>query len=116
MLSGGDRGTLSPCRNVADNNDVSDVGRRRKTWAAALTNVLSPARIQDVDWEKAKDIAARDVLTDMLRGQPGVRVFERPYVAPEAVPQMTPEEFDAYVRAELARWRKVVKEARASVD
>jgi len=28
----------------------------------------------------------------------------------------TPEEFDAYLRAELQRWSKVVKEARASVD
>jgi tripartite-type tricarboxylate transporter receptor subunit TctC len=28
----------------------------------------------------------------------------------------TPEEFDAYVRAEMQRWSKVVKESRASVD
>ena len=35
-LAGGDRATLSPCRNFAVNNDVSDVGRRRKTWAAAI--------------------------------------------------------------------------------
>jgi len=35
-LAGGDRATLSPCRNFATNNDVSDVGRRRKTWAAAI--------------------------------------------------------------------------------
>ena len=35
-LAGGDRATLSPCRNFAINNDVSDVGRRRKTWAAAI--------------------------------------------------------------------------------
>jgi hypothetical protein len=35
-LAGGDRTTLSPCRHFAMNNDVSDVGRRRKTWAAAI--------------------------------------------------------------------------------
>jgi hypothetical protein len=35
-LAGGDRATLSPCSNFAVNNDVSDVGRRRKTWAAAI--------------------------------------------------------------------------------
>jgi tripartite-type tricarboxylate transporter receptor subunit TctC len=28
----------------------------------------------------------------------------------------TPEEFDVYLRAELQRWSKVVKESRASVD
>jgi tripartite-type tricarboxylate transporter receptor subunit TctC len=28
----------------------------------------------------------------------------------------TPEEFDAYMRAEMQRWSKVVKESRASVD
>jgi hypothetical protein len=41
FLAGGDRATLSPCRNYAVNNDVSDVGRRRKTWAAAI-HVGSP--------------------------------------------------------------------------
>jgi len=40
-LSGGDRAALAPCRNFAVNNDVSDVGRRRKTWAAAI-HVGSP--------------------------------------------------------------------------
>lgn len=35
-LAGGDRATLSPCGNFAINNDVSHVGRRRKTWAAAI--------------------------------------------------------------------------------
>jgi hypothetical protein len=40
-LAGGDRKSLSPCRNFAVNNDVSDVGRRRKTWAAAI-HVGSP--------------------------------------------------------------------------
>lgn len=36
MLAGGDRHTLQPCGHEAINNDVSDVGRRRKTWAAAI--------------------------------------------------------------------------------
>lgn len=35
-LAGGDRASLVACRNFAVNNDVSDVGRRRKTWAAAI--------------------------------------------------------------------------------
>jgi len=36
ILGGGDRLTLEPCGHEAINNDVSDVGRRRKTWAAAI--------------------------------------------------------------------------------
>jgi len=40
-LAGGERATLTPCRNVAVDNDVSTVGRRRKTWAAAI-HVGSP--------------------------------------------------------------------------
>jgi hypothetical protein len=36
ILVGGDRSTLDPCGHEAVNNDVSDVGRRRKTWAAAI--------------------------------------------------------------------------------
>jgi len=35
-LAGGDRTTLAPCRHFAMNNDLSGVGRRRKTWAAAI--------------------------------------------------------------------------------
>jgi len=40
-LTGGDRAALVPCRNSAIDNDISDVGRRRKTWAAAI-HVGSP--------------------------------------------------------------------------
>ncbi len=36
ILGGGDRRRLEPCNHEAVNNDVSDVGRRRKTWAAAI--------------------------------------------------------------------------------
>lgn len=36
ILGGGDRPSLEPCGHEAVNNDVSDVGRRRKTWAAAI--------------------------------------------------------------------------------
>jgi len=36
ILSGGDRKTLTPCGHAAFNNDIHHVGRRRKTWAAAI--------------------------------------------------------------------------------
>lgn len=36
ILAGGDRATLTPCGHAALNNDIHDVGRRRKTWAAAI--------------------------------------------------------------------------------
>jgi hypothetical protein len=36
ILSGGDRKTLAPCGHAALNNDIHHVGRRRKTWAAAI--------------------------------------------------------------------------------
>jgi hypothetical protein len=36
LLSGGDRKLLKPCHNFADNNRISRVGTRKKTYAAAI--------------------------------------------------------------------------------
>jgi hypothetical protein len=36
ILGGGERRSLEPCSHEAVNNDISAVGRRRKTWAAAI--------------------------------------------------------------------------------
>ena len=35
-ISGGDRGKLESCGHAAVNNDIHDIGRRRKTYAAAI--------------------------------------------------------------------------------
>lgn len=61
----------------------------RKDLVAKLTNLVGPARVTDVDMEKRRSIAARDLVNDLLRGEPGVHFFERPYTkTPE---QLSPE-------------------------
>jgi hypothetical protein len=68
----------------------------RKDALAQLANLGSGFRLTDVDMNKAKDVATRELIEDQLRGQPGVRNFERLYVRPENLAQLSPAEQDLY--------------------
>lgn len=63
----------------------------RKDPLAKLSNLVGPGRITDVNMEKAKDVAARQAVTELLQQQPGVHTFERPYVRPEDYGMLSPE-------------------------
>lgn len=54
-------------------------------------NLLTGAKVSDVDMEKQRNIAAREYVTEALRGQPDVGRFETiyPKVSPD---QLTPQE------------------------
>lgn len=62
-LSGGDHATLSPCGNFAVNNDVSEVGRRRKTFAAAIHVGATSWQVAQVDSVGCR--VARNFLHDL---------------------------------------------------
>jgi len=62
-LSGGDRATLAPCRNAAINNDVADVGRRRRSWAAAIQLGASYGQFASADAVGCR--VARNLLHDL---------------------------------------------------
>jgi hypothetical protein len=64
----------------------------RKDVLTKLINVIGPAKLTDVDIEKAKDRAAQDILTDVLRGQTGIRVMSRPYVRRGEESLLAPED------------------------
>jgi hypothetical protein len=82
----------------------------RKDWLDALMTISSPLKKTDVDMPTRQAIMEREYITDMLRGQPGVRTFERPVVQPtmENLQQITPETA-LYMRA-LARLEKEGRE------
>lgn len=57
----------------------------RKGVPQTALNLLTGMRITDVDVERAKDIAAREMSEEMLRHRPGVSEFKRIYARPGAM-------------------------------
>jgi hypothetical protein len=68
----------------------------RKGLGPTLANTLTGVRVTDVDIEKVKDPIARDVLQELLRGQPGVKVREDVYVPKANLAGMSPEDLKIY--------------------
>jgi hypothetical protein len=63
----------------------------RKNIGVKAANLLSPAKFTDVDMEKRKDIAAREMVTDLLQQYPQVHQFSEPWVKPEEAGTLDPE-------------------------
>ncbi len=68
----------------------------RKTTVPTLLNVLSGVHIQDVDADRNRNIAAKALLEELLRGQPGVRVHEDVYVPQDKLGLLDPLELKLY--------------------
>jgi hypothetical protein len=64
----------------------------RKDLQAMLINTLTGARVSDIDVEKWREIEGRQKIKEMLRGRPGVGVFEKLY--PRDIEQLTPEDIE----------------------
>jgi hypothetical protein len=58
----------------------------RKGALSKAVNLGTGLRLSDIDMRKQRDIAARELITETLRGQPGIGTFEKLYVRePEAL-------------------------------
>lgn len=68
------------------------LGDERKGVLAKVANLASPVKVTDVDMEKQRQIAARTIIDDLLRGAPGVHQYQSLYVKPEDVPNLPPSE------------------------
>jgi hypothetical protein len=68
----------------------------RKGAGAKALNLLTGARISDVDMEKQRDIEARKLVEEALKGNPNVSRFEQLYVKPENVGNLSPEDVLMY--------------------
>lgn len=64
----------------------------RKDLGSKALNLLSPAKITDVDMEKQRGIAARDQIDDALKGNPNVKHFDEMYVKKEDVQNLSPQD------------------------
>lgn len=68
----------------------------RKGAAPTLLNLLTGVRVTDVDSERSRDVAAKRLLEEKLRGKPGVRVAESVYVPAEKLGLLDPLEYQLY--------------------
>ena len=68
----------------------------RKSWGDAALNLGTGMRLTDVNQAGARPAAIRNAVEDQLRGQPGVGRFERLYVSPQNLPQLSPKEQALY--------------------
>ena len=66
--------------------------RNRQDVYTLPVNLLTGMRLSDVDLERSKDAALRKLQEEELRGQDPVRFFSRPYVRPEDLAQLTPQQ------------------------
>lgn len=62
----------------------------RKGLGAKALNLLTGARLTDVDLEQQRGIRTRDLIQEQLRGRPGVRTFQRQFVSPEDLELLSP--------------------------
>lgn len=80
-------------RTVSTIDKITD---ERKGLLEKVTNLLTGAKVTDVDVAKQKEIASRDIIQDLLKGRPGFRQFEKLYVQPEKLPMLGEAEFALY--------------------
>lgn len=66
--------------------------RKYERPLALPVNLLTGVRLSDVDMEKQREYAARDWITEQLRGQPGVRVMQRPFVPRADLDKLSPQD------------------------
>ena len=90
-LPGGSR-LLGTYRQITDSR-LSPADRASKL----AVNTLLGIKLQDVDQERTKRLAARDMLNQLLETVPGVRKFENISVPPEVQEMMSPEQKKQYL-------------------
>jgi len=64
----------------------------RKGAPETALNLLTGARLTDVDVERQREIAASKIIESQLKGHKGVKVFTRPYAKVADIPNLAPED------------------------
>jgi hypothetical protein len=83
---------------------LTDPDKWTNLYGAPL-NLLTGARVADVDLPKYQNIAERDYLKKIVQAQPAVGKFETLYVKPEDLARLTPEELEAVRLQKLLQQR-----------
>lgn len=86
-----------------------------------LVNALTGLKFQDVDQERTKRLAARDMLNELLETTPGVRTYENITVPEDILRSMPREQQQMYllykvIQAEAAKRARDKKKAQAALD
>lgn len=100
----------SPASRVATTvRTLSDPRKWESPLAATAIplNLLTGARVSDVDMEKQKDIAARDYVKAMLQGKPEFGTFQSIYMRPGMENLLSPEEMALFRLQKTLQSRKV---------
>lgn len=90
-LPGGSR-VIGTARQLMD--DRLDPSEK---WSKILVNALTGLKFQDVDQERTRRLAARDMLNQMLSTTPGVRTYENITVPEGVLATMPKEQRDLYL-------------------
>jgi hypothetical protein len=86
-----------------------------------LVNALTGLKFQDVDVQRTKQLAARDMLNQLLEATPGVRTYENLTVPEEALRSMPKEQQDMYllykiIQSEAAKRAREKKKQQMAMD
>jgi hypothetical protein len=71
---------------------IGNAADERKDTLAKAGNLLSGTWVTDIDATKLRNIAVRDILQDMLRGDPAVTNWQKFYVKPDQFQQLEPSQ------------------------
>lgn len=87
----------------------------RKSIPIKAINLLTGARVSDVDIDKQRSIASRELLEESLRG-PG-QTFEHLYIPEDVLPTLSPEELQQYqlYKALSSRAQKEAREKKKRI-
>lgn len=90
-------------------------------YAKAAFNLLAGLKLTDVDSERTKQLAARDMLNKMLQATPGVRTYENVTVPEDVLRAMPEEQRRQYllykiIQSEAAKRARDKKKAEAALD
>lgn len=66
----------------------------RKDTSALLTNLLTGARLSDVDMARQRDLSAKDLVNELLTGDQNIGRYEKLYIRPDQLGNVSPEEID----------------------
>lgn len=94
----------------------------QEKWSKFLVKALTGLTFHDVDMERTRRLAARDMLNELLSTTPGVRTYENITVPPEVLAAMPKQQQDMYllykiIQSEAAKRARDKKRAeQAAID
>jgi hypothetical protein len=90
-------------------------------WSKLAVNTLTGLKFQDVDQQRTRQLAARDMLNQLLQSTPGVRTYENITVPEDVLRQMPENQRRMYllyrvIQAEAAKRARDKKKQQAALD